>query len=83
MLAVGAGLLDRYSRQLAREEHIRQFASMSAFFDAGQKELEALLKEGRYPAAAGLARNLGLEALDDNGDWLILHRERPLELPPG
>jgi hypothetical protein len=83
MLAVGAGLLDRYSRQVAREEHIRQFASMSTFFDAGERELDALLKDGRYAAATDLARNLGLEALDDNGDWLILHRERPLELPPG
>jgi hypothetical protein len=26
-------------------------------------------------------RKLGQEALAENGDWVLLHRERPLKIP--
>jgi hypothetical protein len=83
MLAVSAGLLHGYGQQLARPEHIRQFTRMSELFYAAEQELEKLLREGQQEAAVALVRDLGIEALDENGDWLILHRERPLEVPPG
>lgn len=82
-MAVAAGLLEGYGRQLARAEHIRQYTRMSELFAAGERELEGLLKDGRHEEAAALVRVLGIEALDENGDWLTLHRERPLEIPAG
>ena len=30
--------------------------------------------------AAEYLRTLGREALQENGDWLLLHRDRPLEV---
>jgi len=36
-----------------------------------RREVQALLEE------------LGKEALVENGDWVLLHRERPLEVPHG
>ena len=83
ILAVSAGLLHGYGHQLARAEHIRQFTRMSELFYACEQELDKLLRDDRHDTAAALVRHLGIEALDENGDWLILHRERPLEVPPG
>ena len=82
MFAVSAGLLHGYGKQLARAEHVRQFGRMSELFYGAELELQAILTEDGE-SAAGLVRELGIEALDENGDWLILHRERPLEVPPG
>ena len=81
MLAVSAGLLHGYGQQLARAEHVRQFGRMSELFYAADLELQALAADEREDLAA-LVRELGIEVLDENGDWLILHRERPLEVPP-
>lgn len=33
-------------------------------------------------SAAAVFREFGRESLAENGDWLLLHRERPLEVPP-
>jgi hypothetical protein len=81
MLAVSAGLLHGYGQQLARAEHVRQFGRMSDLFYAAELELQTLAADEREDAAA-LVKELGIEVLDENGDWLILHRERPLEVPP-
>ena len=81
MLAVSGGLLHGYGQQLARAEHARQFGRMSDLFYSAELELKALAADDREDAAA-LVQELGIEVLDENGDWLILHRERPLEVPP-
>ena len=82
MFAVSAGLLHGYGQQLARAEHARQFERMSELFYAAEKDVRRTVQEGGENATA-MVRELGIEALDENGDWLILHRERPLEVPPG
>jgi len=79
--AVCAGLLLAYGNQMARAEHIRAFTRMSELFEAGERDLADLLRDGRREASGELVRDLGKEALDESGDWLILHRERPLEVP--
>jgi hypothetical protein len=82
MFAVSAGLLHGYGQQLARAEHARQFERMSELFYAAETDLRKAAGDGGDNTAA-MVRELGIEALDENGDWLILHRERPLEVPPG
>jgi hypothetical protein len=83
MLAVTAGILHGYGTQLARAEHIRQFSRMSDLFYTADQQMDRLSAANDDQAAVALVRALGLEALDENSEWLILHRERPLELPPG
>jgi hypothetical protein len=83
MLAVLAGVLNGYGDQLARSEHIRQFGRMADLFDAGGRELERLLAANDHAGVTNLVLELGTEALEENGDWLLLHRERPLEVPAG
>ena len=81
MLAVCAGLLHTYNQQKARAEHAKQFGRMSVLFDTANRRLEALLAKDKYEDAQDLIRELGREALLENGDWVLLHRERPLEVP--
>jgi hypothetical protein len=81
MLLVAAGLRHGYNQQLARSEHAKQFSRMSAMFDIGERQLYQLLIAGDHDRAEELIKELGAEALEENGDWVLLHRERPLEVP--
>jgi len=80
-LAVVAGLRHGYNQQMAHSEHAKQFGRMSELFDAAQTHLSAQLDAGKLEDGAALLRELGQEALEENGDWVLLHRERPLEVP--
>ena len=80
-LAVTAGLRHGYNQQMARSEHAKQFGRMAELFDAAEKHLSAQLKAGDTGRASDLLKELGQEALEENGDWVLLHRERPLEVP--
>lgn len=80
-LAVIAGLRHGYDQQLALSEHAKQYGRMSELFDTAQRHLDALLAAGDHHHASELLKDLGEEALEENGDWVLLHRERPLEVP--
>ena len=78
---VTAGLLHGYNQQMARAEHTRQFTRMSELFYNARQPLDALLQSGDHTQARELLKELGEEALEENGDWVLLHRDRPLEVP--
>jgi hypothetical protein len=78
---VAAGSVEAYARVLALAEHARQYQRMSLLFDNAEVALAALLYAGQHDEAQALIRELGKEALVENGDWVVLHRERPLEVP--
>jgi uncharacterized membrane protein len=80
-LAVTAGLRHGYNQQMARSEHAKQFGRMAELFDVAEQHLTRQLKDGAIVEASGLLKELGEEALEENGDWVLLHRERPLEVP--
>jgi hypothetical protein len=56
---------------------------MAETFTRAGERMAALLHDGKKARAAALAVELGKEALAEHGDWVILHRERPVELPKG
>ncbi|HUR32394.1 MAG TPA: hypothetical protein VM032_01270 [Vicinamibacterales bacterium] len=80
-LAVTAGLRHSYNQQMARSEHAKQFGRMAELFDTAEQHLTSQLKDGEMAHATALLKELGQEALEENGDWVMLHRERPLEVP--
>jgi hypothetical protein len=80
-LAVAAGLRHGYNQQMARSEHAKQFGRMSELFNIAEQHLQTLLSAGDYDRATDLLRDLGEEVLEENGDWVLLHRQRPLEVP--
>ncbi len=77
LLAVAAGLLHLYNETRAHGAHARQYARMEAFFLAARTDLADPGPEG----AGRTLFELGREALAENGEWVLLHRGRPLEVP--
>jgi hypothetical protein len=79
-LVIG-GLLAGYGERRALAEHIRQYAQMATIFASAEQRLKELLEKGEQRQALDLIEELGKEALGENGDWVILHRERAVEVP--
>ena len=81
MLAVCAGLWHTYNQQKAHAEHAKRYGRMAVLFDYANLHMERMLKDNRTREIPGLLRELGEEALAENGEWVLIHRERPLEVP--
>lgn len=83
---VGAALLHSYTEKTALAEHVKQYGRMRAIFNRADRNLSQLLAaEEDAPQNMKKARelvvDLGIEALAENGDWVLLHRERPIDPP--
>lgn len=71
-----AGIRDAYSHKRAEKELIKQYAFMSRVFGRAR----ALLEGSRDLAfRRRVLRALGEAALEEDAEWLLMHRERPLE----
>jgi hypothetical protein len=78
-----AALLHNFAQKQALAEHARQYTRMALLFAEAERQAGALRAAQRWSDLLALIRELGREALIENGDWLLLHRERPLEIPEG
>jgi hypothetical protein len=76
--ALLAGAYRLWVEQAGYEEQSRDYRSMEREFSIKARELEKRLDD--VAVSQGLLLNLGIEALKENGRWLLLHRERPLEV---
>lgn len=75
-LAVFAlGLIKLRIKILALPEQAKQYQRMAGTFDLARTRLRAGADEQL------ILRELGRAALHENTEWLLMHRERPLELP--
>jgi hypothetical protein len=81
MAPVAAALLHVYNRHRALAEDARRYASMSVLWSTADRTMDRLLSVGDIPACLAVVRELGQETLAENGEWLLLHRQRPLEVP--
>jgi len=81
LLLAGAALLHHANQRMAHSEHLKQYRRMLIIFDNAVKSIQSLLDSGNVAGARACLRALGKEALIENGDWVLLHRERPLEIP--
>ncbi|WP_088360720.1 hypothetical protein [Rhodomicrobium vannielii] len=86
-IAAAIGIAARgYLQRRADEELVKQYSAALHIFSIAKRELEeadAALRNGTepdWPHAATLER-LGIEALTEHGEWLILRHSRPFELP--
>ena len=78
---VTAGLIHTHAENQALAEHIKQYARMGAIFNTTQQQVERCLGADDAEGARERLRALGQEALNENADWVLLHRERMLEVP--
>ena len=76
--ALLAGAYRLWIEQAGYEEQSRDYRSMQREFSLAAKELEKHINETEI--AQALLLSLGIEALKENGRWMMLHRERPLEV---
>lgn len=74
-------LINLYAKVTAFSEHAKQYRRMSTLFAHASEQLKRLMASGDVDQAIELLRELGKESLAENGDWVLMHRERPLELP--
>jgi hypothetical protein len=81
LTAVSAALLHNYAEKRALSEHAKHYARMSVLFANAKARLAVFIDAGEYGRAELLLSDLGAEALRESGDWVILHRERPLDVP--
>ena len=77
-----AALLHHAIQQGAYTLHIKEFHRMESIFERAQKLIRQQLEADVLDSVRQCLLSLGQEALSENGDWVLLHRERPLEFPP-
>jgi len=74
--AIGAAL-DGYAEKIGFDHDIKRYQPMIELYERADKEIENPdLKHYQR-----LLLELGKAALEENSEWLLLHRDRPLDLP--
>lgn len=76
VLPLVAGIWDAYSHKKAEKELIKQYGFMSRVF---QKARTLLDDSADLAFQRRVLKALGQAALDEGAEWLLMHRERPLE----
>jgi hypothetical protein len=82
-LLAAAGSVAAYAEKLAFVQQSKQYSQMRRLFTLAIHESDACLARGESSHVRSIIRRLGLEALRENGDWVLLHRERPMEVRLG
>ena len=84
---IGAALWETYAERLGLRTQVNQYARFAGIFGRAKRFAERLERHpgqhDRQHALVALLRELGREALMENGDWVLLLRERPIVLPKG
>jgi len=81
VLLVAAGLLHAYLDKRALSSHIKRYSRTLQLYDDAKRQIEEALARNDEKRACKLFRELGREALDENSDWVVVVRDRPLEVP--
>jgi len=75
-----AALIWNYIERRAFAQESRQYAGMYSLFHDADEDLKKFEREKNFEATENTFRELGREALAENGDWLSIHRERKLSV---
>jgi hypothetical protein len=78
-----AGALKGYAGKLGLAEESKRYHQMNGFFRRAEEQLNALINQGKLEEARAMLFEVGKEALRENGDWVLMHRARPMEVPAG
>jgi hypothetical protein len=76
-----AAILHHFNNRMAYEEYAKQYERMASLFARGSELLGSFLERGDIENAERCVKLVGREALTENGDWVLLRRDRPLEVP--
>ncbi len=76
MLPLIAGVRDAYSHKKAEKELIKQYQFIARVFENAQRLLQNTTD---LQFRRRVLRALGQAALEEGAEWILMHRERPLE----
>jgi len=76
VLPLVAGIWDAYSHKKAEKELIKQYGFMKRVFQKARKLVD---NSDDITFQRQVLKALGEAALDEGAEWLLMHRERPLE----
>ena len=78
-----AGLIKVYQEVSAFSEHSRSYRRSGILMQRASLRLSSAIDNSDVDFAQRIIYATGCEALDENGDWLLLHRDRPVQVPLG
>lgn len=78
-----AAALHGYSEKMIFAEQAKNYHQMAQLFQLASEKLNHAIETNDVTEANDIIGELAQEALLENGDWLLLHRSRPLEIPKG
>ena len=80
-----AALWINYSEKISLHAQSNQYSRFAVIFNRARKIFETLKEdnESNQLQKKKLIKELGKEALLENGDWVLMRRERPIEIPKG
>lgn len=73
---VVSAMLEDYNDYRAHALHSRRYHWMQQLYATADARLDQALQRSDLDSARGIIRELGQEALAENADWLIQHRDR-------
>ncbi|MBL0388707.1 hypothetical protein JJB07_19040 [Tumebacillus sp. ITR2] len=83
-LPVISALLDVYLDKIAAREQSTRYELSGQLFSRADEMLQQCKNSPNSSVnAVELLRELGIEALSENGDWYLLRKERPVGVPKG
>jgi hypothetical protein len=80
-LLAGGALWHHFNERMAYHQHSKQYGRMHGIFSYASSLIAGALEAGKTHNALHWVYELGKQALAENGDWVLLHRERPVEVP--
>jgi hypothetical protein len=76
MFTLTSGIAEAYSHKKADKELIKQYRFMYRLFQRARERLDAAAGDD---AARTTLRGLGIAALEEHAEWILMHRQRPLD----
>ncbi|MDP2185479.1 MAG: hypothetical protein Q8J93_08455 [Xanthomonadales bacterium] len=76
LLPLIAGVRNAYGHKQAEKELIKQYRFMGSIFARARKQLDVASDDDQR---RGILKALGEACLQEHTEWILMHRERPLE----
>ncbi len=78
-----AAVFQMYCDKMVFSEQTKNYQQMAQLFTLASNKFSESIGADDQPEARKIIREALLESLLENGEWLMLHRSRPMELPKG
>jgi hypothetical protein len=78
-----AAAIGGYAEKMAFSAQAKRYDWMKALFDRAAHQLANLVTHNDHAGARQLIFELGKEALEEHGDWVMIHRERTADVYKG